>query len=132
VERDNTGGGDPSSDDPCANDTTSSAAPVVTTNPEASTEEMPSSELSTSLKVNAYPNPFTDRLNFEWTATSDDDVLIEITDALGRRISVPFHGLVKKGQSYKVDWNSAGLQDKIYFYKYSSSGRVDQGKLFRR
>jgi hypothetical protein len=97
---------------------------------EQETTEIASLEESnvSGYKVSAYPNPFTDRVNFEWTAQEDDFVRVEILDLLGRSTSVPFSGPVQKGNSYQCDWMPSGT-DRIYIYKFHSSKKVEQGKL---
>ncbi len=153
IEKDNTGGGDPLADDPCASDSTTLAKEIITettpvaTTPTSSTtqqadenEETPekteveiqdADSLTTRLQVNAYPNPFTDRVNFEWTSNEDDYVQMEILDLLGRRTSVIFKGPVRKGNSYRCDWSPAGT-DRLYIYRYQSSKKMEQGKLLMK
>jgi hypothetical protein len=158
VEKDNTGGGDPLSGDPCATDSTAATPPTSSQEPEASavesqgqttgesqtdspeeTNEEASEEMeestdessSNQLQVSAYPNPFTDRINFEWTSTADDYVQLEIMDLLGRRTSVVFRGHVRKGQSYNCDWIPSD-SEKIYVYRFNSSNKTEQGKLVKK
>jgi hypothetical protein len=149
IEKDNTGGGDPMADDPCASDSTTIAkeiatdtTPVATTSPTTQTqpadenEETPEKTEEESfdedkLQVNAYPNPFTDRVNFEWTSNEDDYAQIEILDLLGRRTSVIFKGPVQKGKSYTCDWSPTGA-GRLYIYRYQSSKKTEQGKLLMK
>lgn len=132
IEKDNTGGGDPSTGDPCATDSTS--APTTTPEPaEEKPVEPAEDEEDTKLNVCAYPNPFVDRIKFEWTAPADDYVQVDIYDGLGRKVCEVFSGQVRKGQSCKADWIPNGQQDKtIYFYKYRSSKKVEQGRLLKK
>jgi hypothetical protein len=132
IEKDNTGGGDPSTGDPCATDSTS--APTTTPEPaEEKPVEPAEEEEETKLNVCAYPNPFVDRIKFEWTASEDDYVQVDIYDGLGRKVCEVFSGEVRKGQSCKADWIPNGQQDKtIYFYKYRSSKKVEQGRLLKK
>ena len=137
VEKDNTGGGDPSTGDPCATDSTSAPTttpePVETKPVESAVEEEDQEQEEIKLNVCAYPNPFIDRIKFEWTAPADDYVQVDIYDGLGRKVCEVFSGQVRKGQSCKADWIPNGQQDKtIYFYKYRSSKKVEQGRLLKR
>ncbi len=158
IEKDNTGGGDPLSGDPCASDSTASTPPSTSQEPGPTTNEtqgQTSGEAPTDasdeageetsedvdeslgesrpdkLKVCAYPNPFTDRITFEWTSQEDDYAQVEIMDLLGRRASVVFSGEVRKGQSYKCDWTPSD-SEKIYVYRFNSSHKTEQGKLFKK
>jgi len=134
IEKDNTGGGDPATGDPCAAAGTSAPLPES----KEATEETPvtieDEKEASELTVSTYPNPFIDRINFEWTAPSDDYVNVEIYDAMGRKISVVFDGNVREGQSYNVDWIPLSQPEKmcLYFYKYRSTKNVKQGRLLRR
>jgi len=134
VERDNTGGGDPSSSDPCVGETTTPPTAVV--DPPQPVEEPitnPVEEPTTcKFKLEVYPNPFKENLNFEWTAPKDDYVQIEILDKLGNRLTMVYEGKVFAGRHYNFDWSAIGLQDHIYFYRYTSTTAVDQGKLLRK
>ncbi len=159
VVKDNTGGGDPSTGDPCAVAVNTTTTPSTTTTTPADTtatttsdpaatetntpseesetatddtQDDPSNESSkTELNVCAFPNPFTDRINFEWNAPDDDYLQVEVCDALGRVTSVVYCGNVQKGQSYKFDWTPTG-PDKVYIYRYKSSKKAEYGKLIRR
>ncbi len=158
VEKDNTGGGDPLSGDPCASDSTAATPPSASQEPGSTTdetqgqtsgeaqtdsseetEEEASEEVEEStdetssdqLQVSAYPNPFTDRINFEWTSPADDYVHVEIMDLLGRSAGVIFSGQVRKGQSYQCDWTPSD-SEKIYVYRFNSSHKTEQGKLFKK
>jgi hypothetical protein len=159
VVKDNTGGGDPLTGDPCATDSTATTTtpPATTQQPEASAnetqeqtpgdtqtdnteeadkqpmeaEESVEENLPGKLKVCAYPNPFTDRISFEWTAAADDHVQLTIVDLLGRTAGEAFNGNVRKGRTYKCDWTPSGT-DKIYVYRFNSSKKTEQGKLFRQ
>jgi len=143
IEKDNTGGGDPLAGDPCAGIVSNPAASQETTaaaitetqsetTQDTVLDEQPTDladeEVPAQLEVSAYPNPFTDRINFEWTAPADDYVQVEIIDLMGRRACMPFSGNVRKGQSYKCDWTPTG-NDRIYIYRFKSSQHSSQGKL---
>jgi hypothetical protein len=145
IEKDNTGGGDPAAGDPCAGTTNTitktmtTDTTTVTTNTQQSggteeekTEVQAEEEREIAkVQVSAYPNPFTERVNFEWTAPADDYVQVEILDLLGRRASLLFNGPVQKGNSYRCDWSPSGT-DRIYIYRFHSSKRMEQGKLLMK
>ena len=126
IQKDNTGGGDPSSSDPCATTVTTTVAQ------QAATEVPVASATTIPFELNVYPNPFKDKLNFEWTAPYDDYVKIEILDKSGRSLTTVYEGKVSKGQQYSFEWLAVGLTDHFYFYKYSSSRNKDYGQLSRK
>lgn len=128
--RDSNGGGDPSSGDPCTLPDTTTTIPVVKhfhrkkpTSPE---------ERDWYFKISVYPNPFERDITFEWTATEDDRVRLEILDGMGRRLTDVYVGNVRKGEHYGFAWTGVGLKDRMYYYKYTSSKRSTYGKLFRK
>jgi hypothetical protein len=125
--KDNNGGGDPATDDPCAAPSTTTNSTVVVTEPTQTVESE-----STEVTISAYPNPFESTLNFEWTATADEEVKLEILDPLGRPLTEVFTGVVRKGETYRFDWTGDGLRDRIHFYRYTSGSKSVRGKLFRR
>ena len=131
IERDNTGGGDPSSSEPC----TPTTPPVVEV-PEPPKDPEPEPEQpSHGCKpkvVHAYPNPFKDRVKFEWTATGNDHVKLEIYDNHGNRIHVVYNGQVKSGKRYSFEWSENCLKDRLYYYRFTTSKGVDHGKLYRK
>lgn len=129
VVRDNTGGGDPTSNDPC---TTPPTIPPVVVDPPQPGD--PEEENGHGCKVNivhAYPNPFKDKVNFEWTAPANDRVRLEIFDVHGNRVSVVYEGPVTKGTRYSFDWSAMGHRDCAYYFRYTSSKTTSHGKLLR-
>ena len=82
--------------------------------------------------LDVYPNPFTDKLNFEWTATANDFVRIEILDKFGNRMTTLYEGSVSKGQHYTFDWTASGLREHVYYYRFTSSTNSEYGKLLRQ
>jgi hypothetical protein len=133
VERDNTGGGDPTSSDPCTAGPTTPPTnpPVPPTDPEP---EEPSHGCKPKV-VKIYPNPFREKVNFEWTASKNDHVKLEVYDMRGKRVAVIYDGPVKAGKEYSFDWNANGNgcgKDKYYYYRYTSSKGVDTGRLVRK
>jgi hypothetical protein len=132
VERDNTGGGDPTSGDPCANQPTPPPVVVEEPKPEEPAEEENTHGCKAKV-VHTYPNPFKEKVNFEWTAAKDDHARLEIFDARGKRIALVYEGQVKKGKSYSFDWSAIGCgKDRFYYYRYTTSKSVDHGKLVRK
>jgi hypothetical protein len=134
--KDNTGGGDPSSSEPCV--TTSQPVIQVAMNepveePAQNTVESARvGEEEIQFNLDVYPNPFTDKLNFEWTATANDFVRIEILDKFGNRMTTLYEGSVSKGQHYTFDWTGSGLRERVYYFKFTSSTNSEYGKLLRQ
>lgn len=133
VVRDNNGGGDPSSGDPCsAPDSTVIVSAAVNAPQEGQAPEEQPAEGSPESRISTYPNPFINDVKFEWTAEEDDIIRLEVYDQMGRLLTRVYTGRVKKGETYTFDWTGAGLKERMYFYKYSSSTKSVRGKLFRK
>ena len=128
--KDNTGGGDPSSSDPCVTQSQSVTQAIVE-EPLKETAEARVGEEEIQFNLDVYPNPFTDKLNFEWTATANDYVRVEILDKFGNTMTVLYEGSVTKGQHYTFDWTASGLMERIYYYRFTSSTNSVNGKLIR-
>lgn len=131
AQRDNTGGGDPSSSEPCT--TTPTVPPVVvepTPEPEPEEPTQPGhGGCKSGVAISAYPNPFHDRVTLEWTASANERVRLEIFDMRGNRVAVLFDGHVTKGQRCSYEWTANGCKDPFYQYRLTSSKNVSNGKL---
>ncbi|HEU5289019.1 MAG TPA: hypothetical protein VFU05_00155, partial [Cyclobacteriaceae bacterium] len=131
VVRDNTGGGDPASGDPCA-DSTVTTAIVIQPEPDTTAKIASSTESDPTFTLQAYPNPFSREVSFEWIAESNDYARLIIMDPRGKVIAKLFAGNVEKGEKYTASWSGDGFRETIYYYQYISSTQQKQGKLFKK
>ena len=74
-----------------------------------------------------YPNPFREKVCFEWKADRDEDACIEIFDTQGHHVKDVFRGRVNKGEHYKVE--CADLDGSMYIYRFRSGKKTTQGKI---
>lgn len=127
IVRDNTGGGDPSSGEPCTPTTPIPEEPEPEPEPEQP-------EYSCKTSVHVYPNPFKDKVRFEYNASKNDHVRLEIFDGRGKRINVVYDGPVKAGKKYNFDWNAGNDcgRDRYFYYRLTTSKDVEHGKLVKR
>jgi hypothetical protein len=126
--RDNTGGGDPSSSEPCT-------TPPPTTPPTQPEPEPEPEQPSHSCKpqVHVYPNPFHDKVYFQYVATKNENIRLEIYDGRGKKVAVVYEGPVKAGNNYKFDWSAYGCgKDRYFYYRLTTSKGVEHGKLVKR
>jgi hypothetical protein len=77
----------------------------------------------------AYPNPYRDKLSFEWKAERDEEASLEIFDLHGHRVKDLFRGKVYQGEHYKVECND--LDGAFYIYRFRSGNKTSQGKICR-
>ncbi len=75
----------------------------------------------------AYPNPYRDKLCFEWKADRDEDACLEIYDSQGHHVKDLFRGRVYKGENYKVECTD--LDGAFYIYRFRSGNKKSQGKI---
>ena len=86
-------------------------------------------EIPSDFNLNVYPNPFTDRLSFEFVAPEDNTATIVIYDNLGRNISTVLNSAIKKGVTYKAEFIPENNSRNIYFYQFTIGDRVITGKV---
>jgi hypothetical protein len=75
----------------------------------------------------AYPNPYVDRLCFEWTADKDDDVWLDLLDMNGNHVKSLYCGKVYRGERYKVECGD--LTKSMYIYRFKSRHKTSYGKI---
>ena len=75
----------------------------------------------------AYPNPFTEKLTFEWTADEDDDVRLDLLDTQGNHVKSLYCGRVYRGERYKVECGD--LTKSMYIYRFNSKKKTSYGKI---
>jgi rhodanese-related sulfurtransferase len=130
TERDNTGGGDPSSSEPCTTTPTTPTVPPVVVEPTPEPENPTTGHgCKSGVAISAYPNPFQDHVTLEWTASANERARLEIYDMRGNRIATLFDGNVTKGQKCSYEWTAHGCKDPFYQYKLTTSKSVTNGKL---
>lgn len=91
--------------------------------------QMPSFEKMASVtQINAYPNPFSDKLNIEFTLAEDSRVNLEIYNLAGQRIASLFEGNVKGGALQKFEFSPENSSDGMFIYRLQTEGGIYYGK----
>jgi hypothetical protein len=80
-----------------------------------------------NLKV--YPNPFNDRVRFEFVSPDAVNAQIYIYDMAGRRIETVFEGPVEGGVINKVDFIPRSIANGLYMYRMILGKTVYDGKI---
>ena len=88
--------------------------------------------LASTMSVQSYPNPFREKINFEWVAAEDDYGTLQILDQFGHTIDVLFSGSLQQGSNYSVEWSGEDVNTGIYYYKLVTSRKSYHGKIFRK
>ena len=79
------------------------------------------------LKV--YPNPFREKLNFDFTAGKDSHALLEIYDVRGRKLETIYNEKVYAGQNYHWEYFPAISTTGVLFYRLILNDQAMTGKV---
>ena len=92
-----------------------------------SAEIAPVAAVEPTLK--AYPNPFSARLNIEFSSATDTQAKLEIFSITGSKLETLFEAPVNGGELYKVEYlpNLKGSQ--MVFYHLTMNGETQVGKV---
>jgi len=94
-----------------------------------SQEQIPSlGEMESINQISAYPNPFTDKLNIEFTLPEDSRVNLEIFNLTGQRIADLFEGNVEAGELQKHEFTPDKLSDGMFIYRLQTENGSYYGK----
>jgi PKD repeat protein len=75
-----------------------------------------------------YPNPVTSSATIQYNLPADSQIILDIFNSTGQRISQPVNSKQMKGE-HSVQWNARGLQAGIYYYSLRSAKLVHSGKI---
>lgn len=111
---------------------------ALSTDPQAvdpvSPPKKKSAELSAGLNSNieVYPNPFNERLMFEFMPTAEGDARIDMYDLTGRMVQKVFKQPVEAGVSYNAEFKPRNDVSGIYLYRITMGNEVFNGRIIYR
>ncbi|HKJ41636.1 MAG TPA: hypothetical protein VKA27_06045 [Sunxiuqinia sp.] len=79
--------------------------------------------------LNVYPNPFQDRLVFEFTSPFTTNARIEVYDVVGRLVKTVFDKPVEAGVNYRAKFKPISRMSNLYFYRMTLGADVFNGKV---
>jgi hypothetical protein len=82
---------------------------------------------TSNLKV--YPNPFSDKLIFEFTSETRANALLEVYNMLGQKLSILMNRTVEEGVLNRIEYKPTGLTPGIFFYRLNLDGNIRTGKV---
>jgi hypothetical protein len=82
--------------------------------------------------IKVYPNPFIDRLLFEFVSPDDTQAHIDVYDITGRLVRTVFDGTVEEGVTYNAEFIPAESSTGIYLYRLLLGDMVYTGKVICR
>ena len=79
--------------------------------------------------IKAYPNPFKDHLNFEFSVAEDSEVSLEVFSITGARIATIYEGMATGNIIYNESFQPGDLSTGVYFYRLKTNGYVITEKV---
>jgi len=71
-------------------------------------------------KLKAYPNPFSNVANVEFSAVESGQAKVEVYDMVGQRVATLFDGEVEAGDSYMEVFHADNLSTGVYFIRLTT------------
>ncbi len=90
------------------------------------------SRISMSYDFRAYPNPFSDRVFFEFRSPKDASMKLELFDAQGSLLRTLYNNRISEGELFKSEYVPANISSGMIFYRMTVDGQAINGKLIRR
>jgi hypothetical protein len=81
------------------------------------------------IEQKVYPNPFSDKLRFEFVSPLATHAKIDIYDMTGRMVETVFDNYVEAGVNYNVEFKPATIISATYVYHMTIGGVVYTGKV---
>ena len=78
--------------------------------------------------LHAYPNPFNNRLNIEFTLLDDSKVTLEVFDVAGKRLATLFDGEVNADEVKKVEYYPVNVTDGMIIYRLQTEQGIWHNK----
>ncbi|HOI48938.1 MAG TPA: HYR domain-containing protein, partial [Prolixibacteraceae bacterium] len=79
------------------------------------------------LKV--WPNPFSERLYFEFSHATATQARLELFDATGAKLATLFDQRIEGGQVYRAEYLPQAITSRMVFYRLTMGGQSQVGKL---
>lgn len=82
--------------------------------------------------LKSWPNPFSDRLFFEFVPVQNSHALLEIYSISGQKVVTLIDRPVEKDQIYRLEFSPADSPETIFFYRLQTGNHTDSGKILRK
>ena len=122
------------SDHTCTANASCTGAPAARTAVTLTPTQLQSSQtlivpIESQTLVNAFPNPFSDKVKFVVTPQQSGNGSLEVYDAMGQRVKILFQGYVQKGLVRTFDYDVPQAQRRNLFYIFRVGDQKTTGKL---
>jgi hypothetical protein len=81
----------------------------------------------TEMKV--YPNPFSDKVMFEFVVAEDAHARLEITNILGQRVAVLMDQHVQKGVLNRLEYEPVDVISQMLIYRLILDDNIQTGRI---
>jgi hypothetical protein len=81
------------------------------------------------LNITVYPNPFNDRLRFDFVSPADVNARIDLFDMNGRLVKTIFEQQVEADQYYEAEFKPETIISAFYVYRITLGDNVQNGKV---
>lgn len=85
--------------------------------------------LHSEAQLRVWPNPFTDRVFFEFSLESNTHVRFEIFNITGKKMATLLNQEVEKHRIYRLEFSPEKVHENIYIYRLQTGTSVKTGKL---
>jgi hypothetical protein len=83
----------------------------------------------TEAKVNVFPNPFTEKLFFEFTSPTATNARLEIFSITGAKIATLFDAPIEAGRKNKAEYVPTLVSSQMVIYRLTMNGETRIGKM---
>jgi hypothetical protein len=88
---------------------------------------IPENSITDNMKV--YPNPFNDKVTFEFVPATSASALLEVYNMLGEKIAVLLDRNVEQGIPVRIEYQPVNLTHGMIYYRLKLDGNIRIGKL---
>ncbi len=88
-------------------------------------------ELENTVNIKAYPNPFKDAVNIEFSIQYDSKVTVEIFNLEGQRISTLFEGNVISTDKHRLEFKPKSISHGMLIYRLQTEREAFYGKIIK-
>ncbi|HEY3369300.1 MAG TPA: MBG domain-containing protein [Prolixibacteraceae bacterium] len=83
----------------------------------------------TDASLNVYPNPFEEKLYFDFSWKKDAQARLEIYDITGAKLATVFNGQINGNEKYQLEYVPRNVRPGMLMYRLFIDGQVFNGKI---
>jgi hypothetical protein len=82
-----------------------------------------------AVRISAYPNPFTDHVNFVMVSPVSGRVTLEVYNLFGQKLQTVYDGFITAGRNQMVQFRTGTISSGVLIYKFMINGKQLTGRL---